>query len=204
MTTALEGGEGSASRPGRFITGKDPVPIVREAGWAPGPVWTGAENLAFNSIQFPDRPARSQSLYRLRYPAHYCAVVGNKTVYIREIHGIWITLHFIYGVGSINYPRDVQGIVWNQLRRVRRFRHRPSFFSSTWRSENNRNLIWKSSEINKYRLNDKLLIVKAVVQSRTFICLICKIIRIKQNEMSNLWNAYEVPLFTRQIHSAKL
>jgi hypothetical protein len=26
-------------------TGKDPVPIVKEAGWAPGPVWTGAENL---------------------------------------------------------------------------------------------------------------------------------------------------------------
>jgi len=25
--------------------GKDPVPIVQEAGWAPGPVWTGAENL---------------------------------------------------------------------------------------------------------------------------------------------------------------
>jgi hypothetical protein len=25
---------------------KDPVPIVQEAGWAPGPVWTGTENLA--------------------------------------------------------------------------------------------------------------------------------------------------------------
>jgi len=25
---------------------KDPVPIVQEAGWAPGPAWTGAENLA--------------------------------------------------------------------------------------------------------------------------------------------------------------
>ena len=24
---------------------KDPVPIVEEAGWAPGPVWTGVENL---------------------------------------------------------------------------------------------------------------------------------------------------------------
>ena len=29
-----------------FTAGKDPVPIVEEAGWAPGPVWTGAENLA--------------------------------------------------------------------------------------------------------------------------------------------------------------
>jgi hypothetical protein len=25
---------------------RDPVPIVSEAGWVPGPVWTGAENLA--------------------------------------------------------------------------------------------------------------------------------------------------------------
>jgi hypothetical protein len=24
----------------------DPVPIVEEAGWVPGPVWTGEENLA--------------------------------------------------------------------------------------------------------------------------------------------------------------
>jgi hypothetical protein len=29
-----------------FTPGKHPVPIVQEAGWAPGPVWTGAENLA--------------------------------------------------------------------------------------------------------------------------------------------------------------
>jgi hypothetical protein len=28
-----------------FTPGKDPVPIVQEAGWAPGPVWT-AENRA--------------------------------------------------------------------------------------------------------------------------------------------------------------
>jgi hypothetical protein len=28
-----------------FTPGKDPVPIVQEAGWAPGLVWTGAENL---------------------------------------------------------------------------------------------------------------------------------------------------------------
>ena len=50
--------------------GKDPVPIVDEVGWAPGPVWTGAENLSPTGIRSPDRPARSQSLYRLHYPAH--------------------------------------------------------------------------------------------------------------------------------------
>ena len=38
-------GLGSAPRPGRFIPGKDPVPIVQEEGWTTGPVCTGAENL---------------------------------------------------------------------------------------------------------------------------------------------------------------
>ena len=52
-----------------FTPAKDLVPIVQEAGWAPGPVWTGAENLAPTGIRSPDRPPRSQSLYRLRYPA---------------------------------------------------------------------------------------------------------------------------------------
>ena len=32
---------------------KDPVPIVQDAGWAPGPVWTGAENLASHRDSIP-------------------------------------------------------------------------------------------------------------------------------------------------------
>ena len=52
-----------------LTSGKDPVPILQEAGWASVPVWTGAENLAPTGIWSPDRPARWQSLYRLRYPA---------------------------------------------------------------------------------------------------------------------------------------
>ena len=43
------------------------LPIVQEAGWTPGPVWTGAENLVLTGIRSPDRPARSVSLYRLSY-----------------------------------------------------------------------------------------------------------------------------------------
>jgi hypothetical protein len=53
-----------------FNPGKDTFPIVQEAGWAPGPVWTGVKNLVHTRIRSPDRPARSQSLYRLSYPAH--------------------------------------------------------------------------------------------------------------------------------------
>ena len=67
-TSALDGGGWSTPRPGRFTPGKDPVPIVQEAGWAPGPVWTGTENLAPTLIRSPDRPARNESLYRLSYP----------------------------------------------------------------------------------------------------------------------------------------
>jgi hypothetical protein len=42
LTSALEGSEWSASRPGRALPpGKEPpVPMVQEAGWAPEPVWT--------------------------------------------------------------------------------------------------------------------------------------------------------------------
>jgi hypothetical protein len=42
LTSALEGGELSASRPGRPLPPdkEPPVPTVQEAGWAPQPVWT--------------------------------------------------------------------------------------------------------------------------------------------------------------------
>ena len=44
----MGGGWGGWSklRPYLFVPGNDPVPIVKEAGWVLGPVWTGAENLA--------------------------------------------------------------------------------------------------------------------------------------------------------------
>ena len=59
-----------------FTPGKDPVPIVLEAGWVPGPVWTGAKNLAPYWDSIPDRPARSQSLYRLHYLTHDVTSTG--------------------------------------------------------------------------------------------------------------------------------
>ena len=39
-------GRGVSVTPWQHLTpGEDPVPIAQEAGWASGPVWTGAENL---------------------------------------------------------------------------------------------------------------------------------------------------------------
>ena len=62
----------STPRP-HFTTAKDPVPILQEAGWAPWPVWAGGKSRPHRD-SIPDRPAPSQSLYRLSYPAQ--EVVG--------------------------------------------------------------------------------------------------------------------------------
>ena len=58
----------STPRP-HFTPGKDPVPILQEAGWARGPVWTGGKS-RLHRDSIPDLPARSQTLYRLSYPDH--------------------------------------------------------------------------------------------------------------------------------------
>jgi len=59
MTAALEGGEWSAARPRpHFTPGKDKVLILQEAGWAPGPVWTGGNSRPHRD-SIPERPARS-------------------------------------------------------------------------------------------------------------------------------------------------
>ena len=58
----------STPRP-KFTPRKDPVHILQEVGWAPRPVRTGGKSRPHRD-SIPDLPARSQSLYRLSYPAH--------------------------------------------------------------------------------------------------------------------------------------
>jgi len=41
---------GGRHAPAAFTPRKDPVTIVQEAGWAPGLVWIGVENLAPTEI----------------------------------------------------------------------------------------------------------------------------------------------------------
>ena len=67
------------AKPGSFTTGKDAVPIVQDVSWDTGEVWTDAENLSPTRIRYPDRPARSESLYRLSYRGPYVQV--KKCVY---------------------------------------------------------------------------------------------------------------------------
>ena len=69
MITALEGVGGSASRPGRSLPpGKTRYPFT--GGWVgPKAGLDRCEKSRPTGIRPPDRPARSQSLDRLRYPA---------------------------------------------------------------------------------------------------------------------------------------
>jgi len=52
---------GQPHAPAASTPGKDPVPILQEAGWAPGPAWTGGKSRPHRD-SIPDRPA----LYLLR------------------------------------------------------------------------------------------------------------------------------------------
>jgi len=63
----------STPRP-HFTPGKGQVLIIQEAGWAPGPVWTGGKSRPYRD-SIPGCEARSQSLYRLSYRAHIHVVV---------------------------------------------------------------------------------------------------------------------------------
>jgi len=56
----------STPRP-HFTPGKDPVPISQEAGWAPGPVWTGGKSRPHRE-SIPDRPARSSAAIPTELP----------------------------------------------------------------------------------------------------------------------------------------
>jgi len=49
---------GQPYAPTASTPGKDAVPILQEAGWAPEPVWTGGK-LRTQRESIPDRPARS-------------------------------------------------------------------------------------------------------------------------------------------------
>jgi len=56
----------STPRP-HFTPRKDLVPIIQEAGWAPGPVWTGGKSRPYRD-SIPDSPARSSVAIPIELP----------------------------------------------------------------------------------------------------------------------------------------
>jgi hypothetical protein len=99
LSSALDRGEWSASRPGRALPS---VPIVQEAGWAPEPVWTQRiEEKIFCPLpgiepRSAGRPVRSQTLYCLSYPGSViyvhivttCILSVFSLVYLNYFHSL--------------------------------------------------------------------------------------------------------------------
>ena len=85
-------GGGQFPAPATSNPGKDPVPILQEAGWASGPAWTGRKSRP-NQDSISDRLARSQSLYRLSYPAHslHCSIT-----LIKPLTELCLTVFYVY------------------------------------------------------------------------------------------------------------
>jgi len=57
------GVEGQPHATATSIPGKDPISILHEAGWTPGPVWMGGKSRPHRD-SIPDRPARSPSAFK--------------------------------------------------------------------------------------------------------------------------------------------
>ena len=77
---------GQSHAPAASTPTKDPFPIVQEAGWAPGPVWTGGTSCTQRD-SIPDHPARSSVAILTELPDHAlifktCKIVMMKTTHI--------------------------------------------------------------------------------------------------------------------------
>ena len=71
----------STPRP-HFTPGKDSVPILHEAGWAPGPVSTRGRSRPHRD-SIPDRPARSSFAIPTELPGPQ--ISGDVTAYIGSV-----------------------------------------------------------------------------------------------------------------------
>ena len=98
MTTALEGGEGSASRLGRCLPpGQTRYPLYRSLGGPQGRSGQVRKISPPTEFRSPDRPARSQSLYWLSYPARKTEILGQKPVTV-----------------PLDPPKISQALVWDR------------------------------------------------------------------------------------------
>jgi len=77
-----------SSTPGsHFTPGKDPVSILRNAGWASGPVWTGGKTRPHRD-SIPDRPARSAVAIPTELPGPpslivICKIIIRNALFVR-------------------------------------------------------------------------------------------------------------------------
>ena len=91
----------STPRP-HFTPGKDPVPILQEAGWAPGLVWRSGKSRPTWILSRTFQPV-AQSLYRLSYPAPVCFIlpqINENLTVLRSVLTVSLK-HWIYMIFAL-------------------------------------------------------------------------------------------------------
>jgi len=131
----------STPRP-HFNPGKDPVPILQEAGWTQGLVWTGGKSRPHRD-SIPDSPASSQSLYRLSYPAHAVqgkvrsrkyAVKHKQRMFQLTVSEPWVYEQGKVGLKGNFFVISYHSLFWKLL-----------FADITWTSSSFSVAIWRTS-----------------------------------------------------------
>jgi len=79
--------EHSTPRP-LYTQERDSIPIVHEAGWTPGLVWTGVENLASIGIRSPNHPALANRLSICENGKKFQSLL---LIYVHR-HNVYVTL----------------------------------------------------------------------------------------------------------------
>ena len=87
-------------------TVRDMVPIEQKAGWAPGAVWTGVENLTPTGVWSLQCLDHGVSLYCLHYPSpQLCAAISHHSENIISDFRYKIYHHSSSGYDVMLYPR---------------------------------------------------------------------------------------------------
>ena len=88
-------GGGSAARPSWSVRalGKEPVPILQQAGWVPGQVWTGGKTRPHRDLIL-DLPARRSVAIPTELPGPL----------------VFILTHLKYTVRTAHYVQDMKAV----------------------------------------------------------------------------------------------
>jgi len=95
-----------------FMPGKDPVPILLEAGWAPWPVWTCAVNLPPTRFRSPDSPTPISVAIPTELPGPQ-----NEGFLIIKVHTVWYLLKWdLKFVKQSNELRNIRKLVFHRTK----------------------------------------------------------------------------------------
>ena len=99
----------SMPRP-HFTPGKDPVPILQEAVWAPGPVWTGGKSRPHRD-SILDPPARSSVAIPTELPGpHLNLKLIPNSRYNDKNYSIFLVLDIIVYLSTVIFPKKINRV----------------------------------------------------------------------------------------------